>query len=135
MEKRKWSESEKVANKAKDKSIYNFIKWMHLLTTGNSQSFYDYKQFIDKNYNYPRINRLKYLSEHKLSTKFISPKKIIKWFEKEPPFSGYGKLILGESLINEGLIEEGILLIKEGWITADLTRSEMKLFRKNIKNI
>ncbi len=133
MEKRKWSESEKVANKAKDKSIYNFIKWMHLLTTGNSQSFYDYKQFIDKNYNYPRINRLKYLSEHKLSTKVMSPKKIIKWFEKEPPFSGYGKLILGESLINEGLIEEGILLIKEGWITADLTRSEMKLFRKKYK--
>ena len=28
--------------KAKDKSIYNFIQWRHLLTTGNQASFYDY---------------------------------------------------------------------------------------------
>ena len=38
----------KTAKKAKDKSIYNFIQWRHLLTTGNQASFYDYKTFIDK---------------------------------------------------------------------------------------
>ena len=41
--------------KAKDKSIYNFIQWRHLLTTGNQASFYEYKVFIDKNSHYPRI--------------------------------------------------------------------------------
>ena len=33
----------KTAKKAKDKSIYNFIQWRHLLTTGNQASFYDYQ--------------------------------------------------------------------------------------------
>ena len=75
MEKRQWTKALSISKKAKDKSIYNFIQWKHLLTTGNKASFYEYKTFIDKNKNYPRIGRIKYLAEHKLSTKKISPKK------------------------------------------------------------
>ena len=57
----------------------------HLLTKGNTASFYDYQTFINRNNNYPRINRVKYLAEHKLSTKNITPKKIIEWFNGEEP--------------------------------------------------
>ena len=80
MEKRQWSSALSLSKKAKDKSIYNFIQWRHLLTTGNQASFYDYMMFINRNENYPRIGRIKYLAEHKLSTDKISPKKIIDWF-------------------------------------------------------
>jgi len=133
-EKGKWTNAIKFAKKAKDKSIYNFIQWKHLLTTGNQASFYDYELFINQNENYPRINRIKYLAEHKLSTNKISPKKIINWFGPSEPLSGYGKLILGESFIMTGNIEKGRNLIKDGWITADLNRSNMKFFRKKYKN-
>ena len=133
IEKKKWKKALKIAKKARDKSIYNFIQWRYLLTKGNKASFYDYQQFINKNNNYPRINRIKYLAEHKLSTDRISPKKIINWFGKKEPFSGYGKLILGESHIINGNNELGIKLIKEGWITAQLSRSDMKFFRKRFK--
>ena len=75
MQKSKWSSSLKIAKKAKDKSIYNFIQWRHLLTAGNQASFYDYKVFIDSNSKYPRIEKLRFLAEHKLSTSKISPKK------------------------------------------------------------
>ena len=88
MEKKKWSTALSLSKKAKDKSIYNFIQWRHLLTKGNQASFYDYASFIKQNENYPRINRIKYLAEHKLSTKKISPKKITSWFGSEQPFSG-----------------------------------------------
>ena len=130
MENRKWSTALSISKKAKDKSIYDFIQWRHLLTKGNQASFYDYNTFIKKNENYPRINRIRYLAEHKLSTEKVSPKKIIDWFGLNDPLSGFGKLILGESLILKGDINKGISLIKEGWITADLSRSEMKFFRK-----
>jgi len=133
MEKKKWFKALSISKKAKDKSIYRFIQWKHLLTRGNQASFYDYQQFINNNKNYPRINRLKYLAEHKLSTKKISPKKIIKWFDGQEPLSGFGKLILGESLIAEGNYSEGVKLIKDGWITANLSRSDMKFFRKKYK--
>ena len=133
MEKAKWDSAIKISKKAKDKSIYNFIKWRHLLTTGNQESFFDYKVFIDKNPNYPRIDRLRYLAEHKLSTEKVSPRKIINWFDEKEPLSGYGKMILGESLILSGDKTEGVNLIKEGWVSADLSKNELKYFRKKYK--
>ena len=133
MEKRQWSTALSLSKKAKDRSINNFINWRHLLTTGNQASFYDYLAFIKNNENYPRINRIRYLAEHKLSTNKISPKKIINWFDANEPLSGYGKLILGESFILTGNIEKGTSLIKDGWITADLNRADMKFFRKKYK--
>ena len=132
-EKGQWTAALSLSKKAKDKSIHNFVQWKHLLTTGNQASFYDYQNFINENENYPRIGRLRYLAEHKLSTNKISPKKIINWFGVNEPLSGYGKLILGESYILTGNFEKGKNLVKEGWITADLTRSEMKFFRKKYK--
>ncbi|WP_435163920.1 lytic transglycosylase domain-containing protein [Candidatus Pelagibacter bacterium nBUS_25] len=133
MQKSRWTSSLKIAKKAKDKSIYNFIKWRYLLTAGNQASFYDYKIFIDQNSQYPRISRLRYLAEHKLSTAKISPKKIINWFDENSPSSGYGMMILGESLILTGDKTKGIKLIKDGWITADLSKNELKFFRKKFR--
>ena len=133
MQKSKWSTSLKIAKKAKQKSIYNFIQWRHLLTTGNQASFYDYKLFIDQNNDYPRIDRLRYLAEHKLSTAKVSPKKIITWFNGKEPLSGYGKMILGESYNLTGDKIKGTKLIKEGWITADLSKNELIFFRKKFK--
>ncbi len=133
MQKSKWSSAIKIAKKAKDNSIYNFIQWRHLLTSGNQASFYDYQVFLNKNSDYPRISRVKYLAEHKLSTESVSPKKIIKWFGDNDPLSGYGKIILGESHILIGDKNKGTKLIKEGWITADLSKNEFKYFRKKYK--
>ncbi|MDC1064122.1 lytic transglycosylase domain-containing protein [Candidatus Pelagibacter sp.] len=133
MQKSKWSSSLKIAKKAKDKSIYNFIQWRHLLTAGNQASFYDYKVFIDSNSQYPRIEKLRFLAEHKLSTSKISPKKIIDWFGQTEPLSGYGKMILGESYALTGDKAKGTKLIKEGWITAKLSKNELKFFRKKFK--
>ncbi len=133
MKQAKWPSALKTAKKAKDKSIYNFIQWRHLLTKGNKASYYEYKAFIDSNEDYPRIGRIKYLAEHKLSTNSISPKKIIEWFGPNEPLSGFGKMILGESFILNGNSQKGVSLIKEGWITAELTRSELKFYRKKFK--
>jgi soluble lytic murein transglycosylase len=133
IEKRQWATALSLSKKAKDKSIYNFIQWRHLLTTGNQATFYDYLSFIKNNEDYPRINRVRYLAEHKLSTNKISPKKIIAWFGPNEPLSGFGKLILGESFIMSGNVEKGTSLIKSGWITADLNRSNMKFFRKKFR--
>ena len=133
MQKSKWSSALKIAKKAKDNSIYNFIQWRHLLTSGNQASFYDYQVFLNKNSDYPRINRIRYLAEHKLSTESVSPKKIINWFGEKDPLSGYGKMILGESHILIGDKNKGTKLIKEGWVTADLSKNELKYFRKKYK--
>ena len=133
MQKSRWTSSLKIAKNAKDKSIYNFIQWRYLSTSGNQASFFDYKVFIERNSNYPRMDKLRSLAEHKLSTSQISPKKIINWFDQNEPITGYGKMILGESYILTGNKTKGTNLIKEGWITAELSKNEVKFFRKKFK--
>ena len=133
MEKSNWKDATKIAKKARAKSIYDFIKWKHLLTTGNRASFYEYKEFLQKNKNYPRIKRIKYLAEHKLSNQIYSPKEIVNWFGNEKPLSGYGTMILGENLILLGEKSKGISLLKKGFIKAELTKSNLSFFRKKYK--
>ena len=77
MKKANWSVAINTAKKAKDKSIYNFIQWRHLLTKGNKGSFYDYLNFINVNKDYPRIGRIKYLSEHKFQMKKFRQVKLL----------------------------------------------------------
>ena len=133
MKKAQWTSALKTAKKARDKSIYNFVQWRHLLTKGNQATYYDYKTFIDKNEDYPRIGRIKYLAEHKMSTNTVSPEKIIDSFSASEPLSGFGKMILGESYILSGNLEKGIKLIKDGWINAELSKSELRFYRKKFK--
>ncbi len=130
MEKRKWETAIKLSKKAKDKSIYNFIVWRYLLEKSNNANYSLYKEFLENNKKYPRIGRVEYLSEKKLDTKNMSPKKIIKIFEEKEPLSGFGEMILGESLIKEGNIAGGINLIKKGWIRADLNKNELRTYKK-----
>ena len=130
MEKKKWDTAIKLSKKAKDKTIYNFIVWRYLLEKTNNADYSLYSEFLEKNKNYPRIGRVEYLSEKKLSTKNLSPKKIIKMFEEKEPLSGFGEMILGESLINEGNIAGGINLIKKGWIRAELNKNELRAYKK-----
>ena len=133
MEQSKWYDALKEAWKAKDKSIYNFIQWNHLLTSGNKATFSEYDNFIKKNSNYPRISRIQYLAEHKLASDKISPNQIINLFNEQGPLSGFGQMMLGQSLINKGQTDKGISLIKQGWITADLTKQDLAYFRKKFK--
>ena len=133
MEQSKWYDALKEAWKAKDKSIYNFIQWNHLLTSGNKATFSEYDNFIKKNSNYPRISRIQYLAEHKLASDKISPNQIINLFNEQEPLSGFGQMMLGQSLINKGQTNKGISLIKQGWITADLTKQDLAYFRKKFK--
>ncbi len=133
MRKGSWVDALNFAKKSKNKDIYSFIQWRHLLTNRNNASYYDYQQFISRNPDYPRIGRIKYLSEHKMSVEKISPNKIIKKFSNEGPLSGFGEMILGESFIINGESAKGINLIKKGFEKAELSKSDLRFFRKKYK--
>ena len=63
MEKKKWETAIKTSKKARDKSIYNFIVWRYLLERRNNADYSLYNEFLERNNSYPRIGRVKYLSE------------------------------------------------------------------------
>ena len=135
IDKNKWDTALQISKKAKDKSLYALVNWIYLKKPTNSATFHDYASFINNNPDYPRINRLRYLAEHKINLKTNLPIVIIKWFNGKEPLSEFGKIKLGEIYIKQGKIDEGAKLIKEGWIKAKLSKSDLKYIRKKYKKI
>ena len=107
IEKKKWKTALKLSKKARDKTLYKLVNYLYLVKTSNAASFYDYSTFINTNPNYPRINRLKYLAEHKINLRTNSPISIIKWFDGKEPLSSFGKIKLGEIYVSQGDLEKG----------------------------
>tara|TARA_Y100000031_G_scaffold85213_1_gene93871 strand:+ start:821 stop:3019 length:2199 start_codon:yes stop_codon:yes gene_type:complete len=135
LEKKKWLTAIKIAKKAKDKTIFKLIYWLYLKEPSNAASFYDYVTFINLNPHYPRISRLKYLAEHKINLNTVPRDFVIKWFNGKDPLSSFGKIKLGEIYIKQKNVEKGSQLIKEGWIKARLSKSDLKYLKRKYKKI
>jgi len=135
IKKKKWETALAQTKKIKDKEFKNLVNWLYLKERGNRATFNDYQNFIDKNPDYPRIGRLRYLAEHKIISENTSPKSIIRWFDNTVPLSGTGKIKLGEAYLKINEIELGTNLVKNGWVIADLTKSEVRYYRKKFRKI
>ena len=130
---KKWNSAIKSASKVKDKDFRDLITWMYLKTTGNSATFNDYKKFIERNSDYPRINRIKYLAEKKIYLKNTSPTFVINWFNRNPPLGGIGKIKLAEAYLEQGKLVEVEKLIKEAWPTAEISKNDLGYYRAKFK--
>jgi len=135
IEKKKWKSAIKLVKKSRDRDLYNLVNYLYLKTPSNAAAFYDYLSFINSNPNYPRINRLRYLAEHKINLRTNNPISIKKWFGESVPLSSFGKIKLGEVYLLEGNKEKGSELIKEGWKKAKLSKGELRYLRKKYKKI
>ena len=135
IKKNKWNAALEQTKKIKDKEFKNLVTWIHLKLPNNQASFSDYQEFIKKNPDYPRINRLRYLAEHKIILENTSPKIIINWFNNNEPLSGTGKIKLGESYFKINEQELGTNLVKSGWVNADLTKRDIRYYRKKFRKI
>tara|TARA_B100000029_G_scaffold422048_1_gene428579 strand:- start:978 stop:3194 length:2217 start_codon:yes stop_codon:yes gene_type:complete len=135
IENKKWKKAINLSKKARDKVLYNLVNYLYLKKAVNTASFYDYTAFINNNPDFPRINRLRYLAEHKINLNSSSPKSILKWFNGKDPLSDFGKIKLGEIYLSLGNTEKGSKLIKEGWIKAKLSKANLRYLRKKYKKI
>ena len=132
---KKWSVVFRLTKKVRNKDFKNLVSWIYLKEKSNKATFNDYVKFIDENPDYPRINRLKYLAEHKINLNSTSANNVIRWFSFNPPLSGYGKIKLAESYLLKGNIVEGTRLLKEGWITSSLSSKDLRYLNKKYKKI
>jgi len=130
---KKWNSALKSAEKVKNKEFRNLISWMYLKTTRNGASFNEYKNFIEQNDYYPRINRIRYLAEQKIYLRNNSPTTIINWFEKYPPLGGLGKIKLAEAYLEQKKFNEVEKLVKDGWITAEIRKNDLGYYRAKFK--
>ena len=135
VKRKRWNSAMKEVRKSRSKLLKDLVTWMYLKEPSNNLTFQDYKKFIDKNPEWPRINRLRYLAEHKIEFKNVKPKEVLKFFEKKEPLSGYGKIKLGEAFLTRGNTKKAHDLIAEGFKTANLSSVEHRYLNKKFRNL
>ena len=135
VKRKRWNSAMKEVRKSRSKLLKDLVTWMYLKEPSNNLTFQDYKKFIDKNPEWPRINRLRYLAEHKINFKNVKPKEVFKFFEKKEPLSGYGKIKLGEAFLTRGNTKKAHDLIAEGFKTANLSSIEHRYLNKKFRNL
>ena len=135
IKKSQWISALEKTKKIKDKEFKKLVTWLYLKQRGNQATFNDYQNFIAKNPDYPRIGRLRYMAEHKIILENTSPKSIINWFSGNEPLSGTGKIKLGEAYLGIKEIGLGTDYIKSGWVKADLSKRDVRYYRKKFRKI
>jgi soluble lytic murein transglycosylase len=133
VDRKQWKLALSDAQKMQDKIIYNLVNWMYLMDPQSGASFNDYFIFIKNNKEWPRINRIKYLAEHKINFDNNSPSSIIEYFSNNPPLSGFGRLRLAEAFLENNQSEKAKNLVKDGFKDAELSRNDLRYFSKIFK--
>ena len=135
VKRKRWNSAMKEVRKSRSKLLKSLVMWMYLKEPSNNLTFQDYKRFIDKHPDWPRINRLRYLAEHKINFKSVKPKEVITFFEKKEPLSGYGKIKLGEAFLTKGNTKKAHDLVADGFKTANLSSIEHRYLNKKFRNL
>jgi soluble lytic murein transglycosylase len=133
VDRKQWKLALSDAQKVQDKAIYTLVNWMYLIEPQSGASFNEYQTFIKNHKDWPRINRIKYLAEHKINFDNNSPSSIIEYFSNNPPLSGFGRLRLAEAFLENNQTEKARNLVKDGFKDAELSKNDLKYFSKIFK--
>ena len=133
VDRKQWKLALSDAQKMQDKTIFALVNWMYLIDPQSGASFNEYFIFIKNNKDWPRINRIKYLAEHKINFDNNTPSSIIEYFTNNPPLSGFGKLRLAEALLENNQAEKSKSLVKDGFKDAELSKNDLRYFSKIFK--
>ncbi len=133
VDRKQWKLALSDAQKMQDKTIYTLVNWMYLIDSQSGASFNEYFIFIKNNKDWPRINRIKYLAEHKINFDNNTPSSIIEYFTNNPPLSGFGKLRLAEAFLENNQAEKSKSLVKDGFKDAELSKNDLRYFSKIFK--
>jgi len=128
VDKKQWRFALSDAQKIQDKTIYTLVNWMYLIEPQSGASFNEYQTFIKNHKDWPRINRIKYLAEHKINFDNNTPSSIIEYFSTNPPLSGFGRLRLAEAFLENNQTEKAKNLVKDGFKDAELSKQDLKYF-------
>ena len=98
------------------------IDWIRYYNGASDLNFSNYRNYIESNEHWPEINQIHLRAESKISFR-DDYNEIINFFSENEPRSGWGKIYLGNALLNSGKNIEGSKLIKEGYINCLLYTS------------
>lgn len=125
VEKTDWQAARRAAESAKSPLVAKLVDWHWLRAQGSGASFDEIDRFMRENPDWPDQGALQRRAEEALNDS-IPDQRVIAWFAKREPLTGYGRIRLAEALLRSGNRQEGVALLRKTWIEHDFSASEAR---------
>ena len=129
VKKQKWSMARILADDYSNSSLSKLIQWMDYTRPGSKFEFSELKNFLRENPNWPKIDEIKKKIESSIN-KSISPKRIVEWYDSNPPITNKGTIDYFEAQLKLGQVVDLRSRVKKIWIHRNLTFRQQKYFIK-----
>ena len=129
LKKQKWTMAKILADDYKNENLSKLVKWLDITRPGSQFNFSELKQFLEKNKNWPKANIIKKKIESSINSS-ISPKKIIEWYDANPPITNKGVIDYFEAQLKTNQIKDIDERVQNIWIERNLTYNQQKYFIK-----
>ena len=132
IKKEDWNHAKKLAGN--DEVLKKIVDWHFLYQNNNPKFFLKTKNFIEKNPNWPQKRFFRKKIELFIDSN-LNNKKIIQFFEENPPLTTKGAVNYVDSLRKENGLESVENIARKTWIERKFTKRQSKDFYKKYKKI
>lgn len=127
-----WKRADRVARTGRNKLLRKTYRWYRMTRRNLGSSFQEISSFIDANPEWPRQRDLARRAEEAM-TMATSRAKIRQWFDRHPPLTTDGGVMLGISLIEAGERAEGVAVLRNTWVEGNFGRKQSRGFYKRYR--
>ena len=99
----KWDRVTGISSNIKNETAKETLNWLKYYNGAGNLTFSDYRAYIKKNSNWPEIEKIKLKAESKITFR-DNYEDLIDYFSDNPPETGWGRIYLGNALLNLSLI-------------------------------
>lgn len=122
----RWTLAFQHASAARDGTLAEVLRWMHLREASNPYGFSDYVAFLNRNPNWPAQAQLQRRAEEVMAG--ASAAQVVAWFERYPPITGTGWMLHAEALMSLGRQQEAQSIARTAWRESSFGRADERRF-------
>tara|TARA_Y100000590_G_scaffold443194_1_gene572300 strand:+ start:47 stop:2086 length:2040 start_codon:yes stop_codon:yes gene_type:complete len=132
IKKKEWTNANKFAKN--DTILKKIVDWHFLKQNNNPKFFLKTKKFIEENHDWPQKKLLRKKIELFIDRN-LSNKKIIQFFEENPPLTTKGAVNYVDALKKENGLENVKNIARKTWVERKFTKRQSRDFYKRYKKI
>ncbi|MDC3091276.1 lytic transglycosylase domain-containing protein [Rickettsiales bacterium] len=129
IKKQNWQIAKSIAYDYGINNILTYVEWLDITRPGSKHSFSYLKNFLKKNPNWPKETEIKKKIELSISISTNS-REVLEWYSTNEPITVKGSIDYLEHKLLSGFTQNNIQMIRDIWITKNLTYKQQRYFIK-----
>ncbi len=123
-----WPRVARLARALRDPVLRAYLEWRDLRENGGERPLAELRRFLDRHPDWPAAGRLRRLAEQRIDTG-TDPARAIAYFDRHPPLTARGRLLLARALMRRERSREAKELVRRAWPAARLDAGEETVLR------